>query len=83
VLRFAEAAGFETRDVESLREHYALTLRRWVRRLEGRHRSRGTKDEKGQAAYLFGVSFSSVKRATLGDGPFQPQLRASTTDVYR
>jgi len=37
VLRFAEAAGFETRDVESLREHYALTLRRWVQRLEARH----------------------------------------------
>jgi cyclopropane-fatty-acyl-phospholipid synthase len=37
VLCFAEAAGFETRDVESLREHYALTLRRWVRRLEARH----------------------------------------------
>lgn len=37
VLRFAEAAGFETRDVESLREHYALTLRRWARRLEARH----------------------------------------------
>jgi cyclopropane-fatty-acyl-phospholipid synthase len=37
VLRFAEAAGFETRDVESLREHYALTLRRWVGRLEERH----------------------------------------------
>jgi cyclopropane-fatty-acyl-phospholipid synthase len=37
VLRFAEAAGFETRDVESLREHYALTLRRWVRRLEEHH----------------------------------------------
>ncbi len=33
-LRVAEAAGFEVRDVESLREHYALTLRRWVRRLE-------------------------------------------------
>lgn len=30
----AEAAGLETRDVESLREHYALTLRRWVHRLE-------------------------------------------------
>lgn len=30
----AEAAGFETRDVESLREHYALTLRHWRRRLE-------------------------------------------------
>jgi cyclopropane-fatty-acyl-phospholipid synthase len=37
VLRFAEAAGFETRDVESLREHYALTLRRWGQRLEARH----------------------------------------------
>lgn len=33
-LRAAEAAGFEVRDVESLREHYALTLRHWVRRLE-------------------------------------------------
>ena len=32
----AESAGFETRDVESLREHYALTLRHWVRRLEAR-----------------------------------------------
>jgi len=36
-LRFAEETGFEVRDVESLREHYALTLRRWVRRLEARH----------------------------------------------
>jgi cyclopropane-fatty-acyl-phospholipid synthase len=32
--RVAEEAGFEVRDVESLREHYALTLRHWVRRLE-------------------------------------------------
>nr|EIF90188.1 cyclopropane-fatty-acyl-phospholipid synthase [Streptomyces tsukubensis NRRL18488] len=29
-----ESAGFEVRDVESIREHYALTLRRWVARLE-------------------------------------------------
>ena len=34
---YAEGAGFETRDVESLREHYTLTLRQWVRRLEARH----------------------------------------------
>src|SRR5262249_41016791 len=32
-----EAAGFEVRDGENLREHYALTLRQWVRRLGGRH----------------------------------------------
>lgn len=35
-LKAAEAAGFEVRDVESLREHYSLTLRHWVRRLEAR-----------------------------------------------
>lgn len=29
-----EYAGFEVRDVESLREHYAQTLRRWVANLE-------------------------------------------------
>ena len=29
-----ERAGFECRDVESLREHYALTLRCWVANLE-------------------------------------------------
>jgi cyclopropane-fatty-acyl-phospholipid synthase len=33
-LRAAEANGFEVRDVESLREHYAMTLHQWVRRLE-------------------------------------------------
>lgn len=29
-----EEAGFEARDVQSIREHYALTLRRWVANLE-------------------------------------------------
>ncbi len=29
-----EAAGFEVRDVESLREHYATTLRAWIANLE-------------------------------------------------
>ncbi|MFI6350548.1 class I SAM-dependent methyltransferase [Streptomyces sp. NPDC050560] len=29
-----ERAGFEVRDQESIREHYALTLRRWVANLE-------------------------------------------------
>jgi len=31
-----EEAGFEVRDVETLREHYALTLRQWVTNLEAR-----------------------------------------------
>jgi cyclopropane-fatty-acyl-phospholipid synthase len=34
VIAAAEGAGFEVRDVESLREHYAMTLRHWVRGLE-------------------------------------------------
>jgi cyclopropane-fatty-acyl-phospholipid synthase len=36
VLASAERNGFELRDVESLREHYVLTLRNWIRRLEAR-----------------------------------------------
>jgi cyclopropane-fatty-acyl-phospholipid synthase len=33
---FLEGAGFEVRDVEGLREHYALTCRAWLARLESR-----------------------------------------------
>jgi cyclopropane-fatty-acyl-phospholipid synthase len=35
VVTAMQARGFEVRDVESLREHYALTLRQWVTNLEG------------------------------------------------
>ena len=34
----AEREGLEVRDVENLREHYALTLRHWVDRLETHHK---------------------------------------------
>jgi cyclopropane-fatty-acyl-phospholipid synthase len=34
VLSAASSPGFDVRDVENLREHYTLTLRHWVRRLE-------------------------------------------------
>jgi cyclopropane-fatty-acyl-phospholipid synthase len=37
ILRKAEEAGFEVRDVEGLREHYALTLGRWLQGLEDHH----------------------------------------------
>jgi cyclopropane-fatty-acyl-phospholipid synthase len=33
-LQAAELSGLEVRDVENLREHYALTLHHWVQRLE-------------------------------------------------
>jgi len=34
----AETAGFEVRDVENLREHYAETIRHWLRRLRQRQK---------------------------------------------
>jgi cyclopropane-fatty-acyl-phospholipid synthase len=34
VVSHVQVAGFEVRNVEGLREHYALTLRQWVRNLE-------------------------------------------------
>jgi cyclopropane-fatty-acyl-phospholipid synthase len=34
VLAVAESTGFDIRDVENLREHYALTLTHWLRNLE-------------------------------------------------
>ncbi|MDB5044743.1 MAG: SAM-dependent methyltransferase [Deinococcus sp.] len=37
LLGYAERVGFKIRDVENRREHYALTLREWVRRLERQH----------------------------------------------
>lgn len=37
-LAIAERAGFEVRDVENLREHYARTLQTWVSRIEA-HRA--------------------------------------------
>lgn len=44
--RAAERAGFEVRDVENLREHYARTLRAWVRNLEiNRERAIAATDE--------------------------------------
>ena len=36
-LKRAEEAGFEVRDVESLREHYARTAKIWLSRLEKNH----------------------------------------------
>ncbi len=35
-LSVAEKVGFEVRDVENLREHYAKTLQHWARRLEAK-----------------------------------------------
>jgi cyclopropane-fatty-acyl-phospholipid synthase len=48
-LRVAEESGFEVRDVENLREHYARTLRAWIANLE-RNRAAAVA-AAGEAAY--------------------------------
>ncbi|MCF3961677.1 SAM-dependent methyltransferase [Streptomyces fuscigenes] len=44
-----EEAGFEARDVQSIREHYALTLRRWVANLEAHWRDAVRATSPGRA----------------------------------
>jgi len=56
-LREAEAAGFEVRDVESLREHYALTAAAWRSRLEaGRDRAVAATDEITYRVWRLGMA---------------------------
>ena len=53
-----EDAGFEVRDVESLREHYPLTLRRWLANLDAHraeaHAEVGTARERVWRMYMLG-----------------------------
>jgi cyclopropane-fatty-acyl-phospholipid synthase len=72
VLAAAERARFEVRDVESLREHYVLTARRWLERLEaGRDEARRVTSE---AAYR-------VWRLTLA--AFAHRLTTGSMSVYQ
>jgi len=74
-LQAAEASGFEVRDVESLREHYRLTLRHWLARLEAQHdRIRRITDEVtyrvwrlylAAAAHQFGIGRANVYQTLL------------------
>jgi len=89
-VRAAEHCGFEVRDVESLREHYLLTLRHWARRLEARYEeARRTTDEVTcrvfrlylyGAAYRFRVGATNVYQSLLvkpdGGGSGLPLTRA-------
>jgi len=60
-LGFAEQAGFEVRDVESLREHYLLTLRNWVRRLtENAEEARRLTDEVTCRIWRLYMSISAL-----------------------
>ena len=60
----AERAGFEVRDVENLREHYALTLQHWTRNLEA---------NRGRAVELEGEPKYRLRRIHMGVAAWQFQ----------
>jgi cyclopropane-fatty-acyl-phospholipid synthase len=60
----AERAGFEVRDVENLREHYARTLRLWVQNLEA---------NQAEAERIGGRALFRLRRIHLGVAAWQFQ----------
>lgn len=58
----AEAAGWEVRDVENLREHYGHTLRHWAQRLESR---------RDQAVHAAGERVFRIWRLYMGVASWQ------------
>ncbi|MGH2734555.1 MAG: class I SAM-dependent methyltransferase [Actinomycetota bacterium] len=92
VVSWMQECGFEVRDVESLREHYARTLRQWVLNLEsnwdeavslvGEGRARVWRLYMAGSAVTFEAHRSSVHQVlavkpTLGGESHMPRTRAS------
>jgi cyclopropane-fatty-acyl-phospholipid synthase len=94
-LQAAEALGFEIRDVEDLREHYATTLRHWVRNLEahidlaegevGPERTRLWRLFMSAAAHQFVVGQIAVHQALLAkpDARGRVDLPRSRAALYQ
>ena len=60
VIAAGAGAGFETRDAESLREHYALTLRAWLSRLtRNAERAMAATDERTYRTWRLYMSASA------------------------
>lgn len=90
----AERAGFEVRDVENLREHYAQTLRHWTRNLEanreacialeGEPRYRLRRIHMGVAAWQFAAGDLTLNQTLLArlDGG-RASVPWSRADLYR
>ncbi|MDQ6602149.1 MAG: class I SAM-dependent methyltransferase [Chloroflexota bacterium] len=64
-LGIAERAGWEIRDVESLREHYAMTLRHWNRRLAAHEKEAkrlvGEETYRVWRIYMAGAAYSFTR----------------------
>ncbi len=74
-LHAAESNGFEVRDVESLREHYEMTLRHWIARLEERHEeARRITDEVTYRVWRLYMALAVHHFATCNTTVFQTLL---------
>jgi cyclopropane-fatty-acyl-phospholipid synthase len=90
----AETAGFEVRDVENLREHYALTLRHWMSRLrENREQAVALSGEPmfrlwemylAGSAYHFETARININQTLFVKAPVGSRVPAPTTraDLY-
>jgi cyclopropane-fatty-acyl-phospholipid synthase len=80
-LRVAENAGFEVRDVENLREHYARTLRAWVSNLErNRDAAVAAADEQSYRAWRLYMAGSAQGFRSGRMGLFQSLLAKPRMD---
>lgn len=66
VIRAAEGAGFEVRDVENLREHYELTLRQWVEGL--RRNEKELRNFVSETTYRIWLLYTSGSAASFRRG---------------
>ncbi|MHB8644771.1 MAG: class I SAM-dependent methyltransferase [Thermomicrobiales bacterium] len=94
-LGIAERAGWEVRDVESLREHYAMTLRHWNRRLAAHEdeakRLVGEETYRVWRIYMAGAAYSfaheriSVYQALLAkpDATGKAHIPLTRRDIYQ
>ena len=89
VVEAAERAGFEVRDLESLREHYAETLAHWLHRLEERFEEavRLVGEERARAWRLYlassSVAFRLARDCGLPAAPASARARTAGASVPR
>ena len=81
VIEEAERAGFEARDGESLRRHYALTLRHWVANLErNQNKAIAAADELTYRIWRLYMAGSVVAFESAGISIYQLVLAAPDRD---
>jgi len=92
VMNAMEDAGFEIQDVESLRRHYALTLRHWIRSLEENHEAavkltseatyRLWRLYMGGSAFYFDEGSTGVYQILANPALQQPSTPLRRDDIY-